>query len=186
VNSGGSPGIASFVTTGDYDEGGEVDALDYLVWRGDFGSTVTEARDGSDGNKDGFVNAADYVIWRDHLTLSGGFSAGNGGESSASSGAEIGTVAATERATLPPIPRAFLAGSTWQTPITQSHSESASSPAADSSDRLLLLLANDRVRRALEEKTPRLYSKSKTYSDKPTDSVFSLEGALVELGNDLN
>jgi hypothetical protein len=50
---------------GDFNQDGEVDAADYDVWRGAFGSTTQPAAD-ADGN--GAVDAADYVIWRKHLT----------------------------------------------------------------------------------------------------------------------
>ena len=52
---------------GDYNGDGHVDANDYAVWRGAFGTNNLSA----DGNSDGVVNAADYVIWRAHATASG-------------------------------------------------------------------------------------------------------------------
>lgn len=60
----------SFITVltpaepGDYNSDGHVDALDYNVWRGAFGSDNPAA----DGNRDGIVDAADYVLWRKHMT----------------------------------------------------------------------------------------------------------------------
>lgn len=59
----------SFVTLltpaepGDYNADGHVDAIDYVVWRGAYGTNNLSA----DGNRDGHVDAADYVIWRKHL-----------------------------------------------------------------------------------------------------------------------
>lgn len=51
---------------GDYDDNGEVDGADCLVWKQEFGSMVTPF-DASDGNGDGAVDAADYTVWRDNL-----------------------------------------------------------------------------------------------------------------------
>lgn len=50
-------------STGDYDGSGIVDAGDYNVWKGNFGSAFA----GADGNGNGIVDAADYTVWRDHL-----------------------------------------------------------------------------------------------------------------------
>lgn len=52
------------VPTGDYDRDGDVDALDYGVWRGNLGSTTSLT---ADGNKNGIVDAGDYAIWRANL-----------------------------------------------------------------------------------------------------------------------
>jgi hypothetical protein len=49
---------------GDFDHDGHVDANDYDVWKGAFGSTSQPA---ADANQNGIVDAADYVIWREHL-----------------------------------------------------------------------------------------------------------------------
>jgi hypothetical protein len=46
---------------GDYDNDGNVDNDDYLVWRSTFGSSVALA---ADGNGNGVVDTADYVVWR--------------------------------------------------------------------------------------------------------------------------
>ncbi len=60
----------SFITSltpaepGDYNGDGHVDASDYAVWRGAFGTNNLSA----DGNRDGIVDSADYVIWRAHST----------------------------------------------------------------------------------------------------------------------
>lgn len=48
---------------GDYDGSGFVDALDYSLWRSQFGTVGP----GADGNQDGTVNLTDYTIWRDNL-----------------------------------------------------------------------------------------------------------------------
>lgn len=51
---------------GDYNGDGHVNALDYAVWQGAFGSDDSAA----DGNRDGHVDAEDYVLWREHLSPS--------------------------------------------------------------------------------------------------------------------
>lgn len=65
---GAAPLIELSVTVGealpgDYDGDGVVDALDYALWREQFGGPGPEA----DGNGDGTVDAADYTVWRDNL-----------------------------------------------------------------------------------------------------------------------
>ncbi|WP_425396146.1 pectate lyase [Aeoliella sp.] len=52
---------------GDYDRNGVIDEADFDKWKLDFGSTVPNPGEGSDGNFDGIVNIADYTIWRNHL-----------------------------------------------------------------------------------------------------------------------
>ncbi len=52
---------------GDYDASGQVNGLDYNLWRASFGT----ADPASDGNGNGVVDAADYVIWRDGVSISG-------------------------------------------------------------------------------------------------------------------
>lgn len=64
--SGGSPGTSGDLP-GDYDHNGVVEQADYLVWRTNYGATVTPFT-GADGNGDGRVDAADYTVWRDNLT----------------------------------------------------------------------------------------------------------------------
>lgn len=55
---------------GDYKGDQVVDAQDYTVWRGGFGTSVT-AGTGADGNGNGVIDAADYVIWRKGLAGAG-------------------------------------------------------------------------------------------------------------------
>lgn len=50
----------------DYDDDGDVDPDDYIVWRDTFGQSVAPG-EGADGNHNGIVDAADYTIWRDGL-----------------------------------------------------------------------------------------------------------------------
>jgi hypothetical protein len=52
------------VIPGDYDLNGEVDELDYDVWKLNFGSVWNLA---ADGNLNGVVDAADYAVWRDNF-----------------------------------------------------------------------------------------------------------------------
>jgi hypothetical protein len=49
---------------GDYNSDRVVDALDYSVWKANFGSGSNLV---ADGNQDGIVNLADYNVWRDNL-----------------------------------------------------------------------------------------------------------------------
>ena len=55
--------IVSHASLGDYDGNGIVDANDYTVWKGAFGT----ANAAVDGNGDGVIDAADYILWRAHL-----------------------------------------------------------------------------------------------------------------------
>ena len=61
------------VVQGDYNGDSVVDAQDYNVWRGGFGTSVTADTD-ADGNGDGIINSADYVIWRKNCTAGSGSS----------------------------------------------------------------------------------------------------------------
>lgn len=63
-------GDAPSDVVGDYDNDGDVNEDDYLVWNEGFGSSVT-ADDGADGNGDGIVDAADYVVWRKFADAAG-------------------------------------------------------------------------------------------------------------------
>lgn len=49
---------------GDYDQDGDVDEADYLIWKAELGTTGSSP---ADGNFDGVVDVADYTIWRDDL-----------------------------------------------------------------------------------------------------------------------
>jgi hypothetical protein len=50
--------------SGDYNENGEVDAADYVLWRDTLNQTVTPAGSGADGDRSGTVDAADYDFWK--------------------------------------------------------------------------------------------------------------------------
>jgi hypothetical protein len=62
---------------GDYNQNGEVDAADYVVWRKTLGSAVAPYS-GADGDGDGLVDQDDYGVWRAHFGETVG--AGAGGE----------------------------------------------------------------------------------------------------------
>ena len=51
---------------GDYNQNGEVDAADYIVWRKTLGSDVPNYA-GADGDGDGHVGPEDYDVWRAHF-----------------------------------------------------------------------------------------------------------------------
>ena len=69
---------ASIVTVpmlpGDYNNNGNVDAADYIVWRDTLGSTGTALA--ADGNGSGAIDAGDYDVWRAHFGQMAGSSAG--------------------------------------------------------------------------------------------------------------
>jgi hypothetical protein len=50
---------------GDYDEDGDVDVNDFVVWQDQFGFPGEQT---ADGNRDGLVDAADYTVWQDSVT----------------------------------------------------------------------------------------------------------------------
>ncbi len=54
-----------YLPTGDYNEDGVVDTIDYVGWRIQFGRTGSDLL--TDGNADGVVDFADYTLWRDNL-----------------------------------------------------------------------------------------------------------------------
>ncbi|HEY3394287.1 MAG TPA: hypothetical protein VGK58_16355, partial [Lacipirellulaceae bacterium] len=49
---------------GDYNQDGNVDAADYVVWRNLLGASGVLAYSGADGNGDGVVDDEDYGVWR--------------------------------------------------------------------------------------------------------------------------
>ena len=52
---------------GDYNQNGEVDAADYIVWRKTLGATGLPVYSGADGDGDGDITQADYNVWRSHF-----------------------------------------------------------------------------------------------------------------------
>lgn len=64
------PGVAinagdtgPFVANADFDDDGDVDGGDFLLWQQQFGSSVG-AGTGADGNGDGSVNGGDLALWK--------------------------------------------------------------------------------------------------------------------------
>ncbi len=53
-------------STGDYNNNGEVDAADYVVWRKTLGTTVTPYS-GADGDGNGTIGQGDYDFWRSNF-----------------------------------------------------------------------------------------------------------------------
>ena len=51
---------------GDYNQNGDVDAADYILWRKTLGSSVANYS-GADGDGDGVVDQDDYGVWRAHF-----------------------------------------------------------------------------------------------------------------------
>jgi hypothetical protein len=60
---------ATAVETGDFDDDGDVDGRDFLIWQRGFGSGTTLAE--GDGNGDGAVDEADLAIWQDQYGMAG-------------------------------------------------------------------------------------------------------------------
>jgi hypothetical protein len=58
--------VVSPLLTGDYNQNGEVDAADYVLWRDTFGQNIAGGT-GADGNGDGTIDEADYAVWRSHF-----------------------------------------------------------------------------------------------------------------------
>lgn len=56
----------------DFDEDGDVDGEDFLIWQSNVGTTNGYASDG-DANHDGLVNDEDLAIWQEQFKLSGDY-----------------------------------------------------------------------------------------------------------------
>ncbi len=52
---------------GDYNQNGVVDAADYVLWRGQLGTTGVTPYSGADGSGNGSVGPEDYGVWRAHF-----------------------------------------------------------------------------------------------------------------------
>jgi glucose/arabinose dehydrogenase len=66
---------AYFLSEGDYNQDGVVDAADYTVWRDTVGSTTNLRANGDDtGASKGIIDSADFAIWKTHFgeSISGG------------------------------------------------------------------------------------------------------------------
>jgi hypothetical protein len=61
-------GLFAFLA-GDYNGDGNVDTMDYVVWRKSSGMQVTNWS-GADGNGDGVVDDEDYDVWSENFGLS--------------------------------------------------------------------------------------------------------------------
>jgi hypothetical protein len=63
AGASGSVNLAAPSPTGDYNDNGQVDAADYVVWRDTLGQAVSMGT-GADGSGNGTVDVADYTFWR--------------------------------------------------------------------------------------------------------------------------
>ena len=72
---------AKVLPGGDYDNDGDVDGADYVLWRNTQGQSVSPGT-GADGDFNGQVNSADYTVWRSHfgqaLAVGAGFASSDG------------------------------------------------------------------------------------------------------------
>lgn len=59
-----SPSAAILPDSADFDEDGDVDGTDFLIWQSGSGETGGLAHGKGDANYDGLINAADLAIWR--------------------------------------------------------------------------------------------------------------------------
>jgi hypothetical protein len=76
-----SQGVPS-ISHADYDANGNVDVLDYVIWRNSLGQMDIAPYSGADGNGDGDITAEDYTVWKSHfgdgLTITPPVAAGAG------------------------------------------------------------------------------------------------------------
>lgn len=57
---------ATVINPGDFNDNGQVDAADYVVWRKSVGSVVARGFE-ADGDGDGTIDSGDYSVWRAKL-----------------------------------------------------------------------------------------------------------------------
>jgi hypothetical protein len=62
--------VTSTAITGDYNNNGNVDAADYVVWRRSLGAIGSGLP--ADGNGNNTVDAGDYTVWRSHFGAASG------------------------------------------------------------------------------------------------------------------
>jgi hypothetical protein len=65
------------VLKGDYNRDGTVDAADYVTWRDQLGTEVSNLV--SDGNRNGMIDQGDYDVWKANFGLSAGSGAVSNG-----------------------------------------------------------------------------------------------------------
>jgi hypothetical protein len=63
------------VDTGDFDDDGDVDGADFLIWQRGLGTTAGAMLDDGDGNGDGDVDANDLALWKQQFDQTAGVSA---------------------------------------------------------------------------------------------------------------
>jgi hypothetical protein len=87
--TGSSTGIVMYgsLLPGDFNRDGDVDAVDYVVWRDKKGQQIARGL-AADGNGDGFVDVSDYQLW----TANFGRSASGSGTSAVGSVPEPGSL----------------------------------------------------------------------------------------------
>lgn len=64
IGSGGIPG--------DYDDDGDVDGDDFLIWQNHFPQSSDADMSDGDADGDGDVDGDDFLIWQNHFSSSGG------------------------------------------------------------------------------------------------------------------
>jgi len=85
---------------GDYDDDGDVDGADFLLWQRTLGAVANPAGSGADGSGNGFVNAADLMVWKGNFGSFAASAAFTGVPEPASLAASLIALAAGARALL--------------------------------------------------------------------------------------
>ncbi|MGI9456890.1 MAG: dockerin type I domain-containing protein, partial [Aeoliella sp.] len=68
--------LAQLSDVGDYNNDGQIDAGDYIVWRNTLGTEVFPGT-AADGNGDGHVGVEDYLTWKDNFGQASGLATTN-------------------------------------------------------------------------------------------------------------